>query len=136
MLFIKKVLTWIPQSPVETILFTTSMILVLYAGYFALPFSLESTGVISVVFNTLQEHILISIALVTPGFYAMRSVFTKDYAKMHTASFAVMTAFAFLTLLRVFTFGFIAVNGWLLFWYPTLIATVCYLYFGWKTKKR
>lgn len=116
-------------------MFVTSLVLVLYATYYALPVSLDAPGVISAVFNTIQEHLLIGIALAAPGLYAIRSIFTKDYAKMHTASFAVMTAFAFLTLLRVFTFGFAAVSGWLLLWLPTLIAMICYLYFGWKLKK-
>lgn len=135
MFIIKRVLTWIPQSPMETILFIISLVLVLYATYYALPVSLDAPGVISAVFNTLQEHVLIGVALAAPGLYAMKSVFSQDYAKMHTAAFAVMTAFAFLTLLRVLTFGFVAVNGWLLLWMPTLIAMVCYLYFGWKLRK-
>ena len=129
-MFIRKILAWIPKNPIESVLLVKATVLVLYATYFMLPMSISDPGVISTVFNTELEHLVIGAALALPGLYSIYGFISKDIAVMHSAAFFTMIAWTFLAILRMIIFGFFPVSGWLLFLSPAVTTMVCYLTLG------
>ena len=126
----KSFLAWVPQNPIESILLTKAICLAFYAIWFMLPGSLQDTGVISAVFNTQEEHLLIGAVLLAPAIYTIYAFCRKSIEQLHSGVFAIMLAWLFLTLLRMIIFGFLPVSGWLLFLMPAVTSAICYLTLG------
>jgi hypothetical protein len=126
----KSFLAWVPKNPIESILLTKAICLAFYATWFMLPVSLHDPGVISTVFNTQEEHVLIGIVLLAPAIYTIYAFCRKSLDQMHAGVFAIMLAWLFLTLLRIIIFGFLPISGWLLFLMPAVTSAICYLTLG------
>jgi hypothetical protein len=132
----KRILAWVPKNPIESVLLVKAIVLVLFALYFVLPMSINDPGVISTVFNTQIEHVIIGAALASPGIYSVYGFIKKELAVMHSAAFFMIIAWLFLAILRVVIFGFEPFSGWLLYLSPAVTTMVCYLSLGKMLNKK